>query len=305
MARSLDDAGVTGGRRLPPWLGALRPHHWVKNLLVFVPLAAAHQLHDGDLLARATLAFVAFTLCAAGQYAFNDLRDLAADRTHPTKSRRPIATGALSPRAGRWLIAATWLSAAALAAMLGFAFGAVLLAYLLLMLAYSWRLKHVPILDAVMLGAGYTLRVAAGAAAVAIFPSPWLIAFNVCFFYSLALIKRYGELMHLRERDGPFAHDRGYLGVDLPIVGMFGIASGYLAVLVLVMYLTTGDPARHLQQRPLFIGLTAALLAYWISYLWLVANRGRMDDDPVVFALRDRQSRAIVMLMGVCAWLAL
>jgi 4-hydroxybenzoate polyprenyltransferase len=290
--------------RLPPWLVELRPHHWVKNVLVIVPLAAAHQLLNLQLEARVALAFVAFSLCASGQYVLNDLLDLAADRVHSSKSKRPLAAGTLSRRAGVILMALIWSGAALAAAPLGIAFGGILAAYLVLMLAYSWRLKHIAILDAIVLGAGYAARVAAGGVAVAIRPSAWLINFCVCLFFSLALVKRYGELAKNRNRDGPCAQARGYMGVDLPFVAMFGIASGYLAVWVLAMYLTTETPARQIYDRPLFISLTGMLLAYWISHLWLVANRGHLTDDPLVFALRDPLSRVLVALMGLCAWLA-
>jgi 4-hydroxybenzoate polyprenyltransferase len=290
--------------RLPPWLMALRPQHWVKNTLVIVPLAAAHQLGDFALLARVAMAFAAFSLCASGQYVLNDLFDLEADRDHPSKRQRPLASGALNRTTAVALIVATWLGAGLIAVQLGAAFAGVLAAYVLLMIAYSVRLKHVVVLDAMLLAAGYSARVAAGAVAVAIRPSTWLIAFCLCLFYSLALIKRYAELTHNRDRQGPSAHARGYEAVDLPIVATFGIASGYLAVLVLAMYLTSSGASSRLYSRPSFIGLTAGLLLYWISYLWLVANRGQMPEDPVLFALRDRRSRVLVLLMGICAWLA-
>ena len=289
---------------IPPWVVELRPHHWLKNILVIVPLAAAHQLQDVPSLARLAAAFVAFSLCASGQYVLNDLLDLAADRAHSSKSKRPLAAGTLSRGAGVILMVLAWTGAVLAAATLGVAFCGVLTVYLALMLAYSWRLKHVAVLDAIVLGAGYAARVAAGGVAVAIRPSAWLIAFCVCLFYSLALVKRYAELAQNRERDGPCAHARGYVGIDLPLVAMFGVGSGYLAVWVLAMYLTTEHPARIVYDRPLFIGLTGVLLAYWISHLWLVANRGKLTDDPIVFAIRDPLSRVLVALMGICAWLA-
>ncbi len=290
--------------RLPAWLLALRPQHWVKNALVIVPLAAAHQLGDFTLLARVAMAFAAFSLCASGQYVLNDLFDLEADRTHPTKSRRPLASGEMTRTEAVATIAVTWLGAGFIAAQLGRTFAGVLAAYLLLMIAYSVRLKHVVVLDAVLLAAGFSARVAAGAVAVSILPSTWLIAFCLFLFYSLAWIKRYAELTHNRDRQGLSAHARGYEAVDLPIVATFGIASGYLAVLVLAMYLTSGRTPSPLYSQPVFIGLTAVLLLYWISYLWLVANRGQMPEDPVLFALRDGRSRVLVLLMGICAWLA-
>ncbi len=290
--------------RLPAWWLALRPRHWVKNALVIVPLAAAHQLGDLALLVRVAMAFAAFSMCASGQYVLNDLCDLEADRGHPSKRRRPLASGEMSRTAAFAVIAVMWLGSAFIAAQLGRAFSGVLAAYVLLMIAYSMRLKHVVLLDAVLLAAGYSARVAAGAMAVSILPSTWLIALCLFLFYSLALIKRYAELTHNRDRQGPSAHARGYEAVDLPLVATLGIASGYLAVLVLAMYLTSGRTPSRLYGQPSFIGLTAVLLLYWISYLWLVANRGHMPEDPVLFALRDSRSRVLIVLMGICAWLA-
>jgi 4-hydroxybenzoate polyprenyltransferase len=290
--------------RLPAWLLALRPRHWVKNVLVLVPLAAAHQLGDFTLLGRVAMAFAAFSLCASGLYVLNDLFDLEADRSHPSKRRRPLASGEMARTTAFAVIAVMWLASGLIAVRLGAAFAGVLAAYVVLMIAYSMRLKHVVLLDALLLAAGYSARIAAGAVAVAILPSTWLIAFSLFLFYSLALIKRYAELTHNRDRQGPSAHARGYEAVDLPVVAMSGIASGYLAVLVLAMYLTSGGSHGGLYGHPSFIALTAVLLLYWISYLWLVANRGHMPEDPVLFTLRDSRSRVLVLLMGICAWLA-
>lgn len=290
--------------RFTAWVLVLRPRHWVKNVLVIVPLAAAHQLGDLALLARVAMAFAAFSMCASGQYVLNDLFDLEADRSHPSKRSRPLASGEMTRTAAFAIIAVMWLGAGLIAAQLGRAFSGVLAAYVLLMIAYSVRLKHVVLLDALLLAAGYSARIAAGAVAVAILPSTWLIAFSLFLFYSLALIKRFSELTHNRDREGPSAHARGYEAVDLPVVATFGISSGYLAVLVLAMYLTSGSTPGRLYGHPSFIALTAVLLLYWVSYLWLVANRGRMPEDPVLFALRDGRSRVLVVLMGICAWLA-
>ena len=291
-------------RWLPPWLRELRPHHWVKNVLVIVPLAAAHRLGDVGLDLRVLMAFAAFCLCASGQYVLNDLLDLDADRAHPSNRHRPLAAGELSRRAAVAMIVVAWLVAATIATRLGAEFAAILAAYVLLMVAYSARLKRVVLLDALLLAAGYSARVAAGGVAVAIRPSTWLIAFCVSLFYSLALAKRYAELARARDRDGSRAHARGYQAVDLPMVATFGVASGYIAVLVLAMYLTSGRSFSQLYSRPAFIGVTGILLLYWISYVWLLAHRGQLPDDPVIFALRDGRSRVLVVLMGICAFLA-
>lgn len=289
---------------LPAWLRELRPHHWIKSTLVVIPLAAAHQLGDVGALERVGLAFVAFCLASSGLYVVNDLLDLEADRRHPSNSRRPLAAGELTRRTATALAAGAWLGSAMLATQLGGRFAGVVGGYVLLMVAYSLWLKRLVLVDALVLAAGYAARVAAGGIAVSIRPSPWLIAFCVCIFFSLALVKRYSELARIRERDGPAAYARGYQAMDLPMVATFGVVSGYLAVLVLALYLTTGQTFSQLYSRPAFIGLTALLLLYWISYVWLLANRGRMPDDPVLFALRDRRSRVLVVLMGLCAFLA-
>jgi 4-hydroxybenzoate polyprenyltransferase len=291
-------------RSLPAWLRELRPHHWVKNALVVIPLAAAHQLGDLALLARVGLAFAAFSLCASGLYVVNDLLDLEADRHHPSNRLRPLAAGELGRTTAIVLTTTLWLGAGAFAARLGPLFAAVLGAYVVLMIAYSLWLKRVALVDALVLAGGYAARVGAGAAAVAIRPSTWLIPFCVSLFFSLALVKRYSELARSRERDGASAHARGYEAVDLPMISTFGVVSGYLAVLVLALYLTSGRTFSLLYSRPAFIGLTAILLLYWISYVWLLTNRGRMPDDPVVFALRDPRSLVLVILMGICAFLA-
>jgi 4-hydroxybenzoate polyprenyltransferase len=289
---------------LPAWLRELRPHHWIKNALVVIPLAAAHELGAVGALVRVAVAFAAFSLAASGLYVVNDLLDLEADRRHPSNSNRPLAAGELTRGAAVALAVAAWVGGAVLAAQLGARFAGVVAGYVLLMVAYSLWLKRLVLVDALVLAAGYAARVAAGGIAVSIRPSPWLIAFCVCVFFSLALVKRYSELARNRERDGAGAHARGYEAVDLPMVATFGVVSGYLAVLVLALYLTTGQTFSQLYSRPAFIGLTALLLLYWISYVWLLANRGRMPDDPVLFALRDRRSRLLVVLMGLCAFLA-
>ena len=304
MTKPNEARGQRPGCAMPAWLRELRPLHWVKNVLVLVPLAAAHNLDQLALLGRAALAFVAFSLCSSGLYVVNDLLDLDADRRHPAKRRRPLAAGELGRAAAMALIAATWTGSALIAIQLGIGCISVLAAYVLLMLCYSLWLKQLALVDALVLAAGYAARVGIGAIAVSTPPSAWLIACCICLFFSLALVKRYSELARSRDREGPTAHARGYEVADLPMIATFGVVSGYLSVLVLAMYLTSGRTFSHLYSRPAFIGLTAMLLLYWISYVWLLTNRGQMSEDPVVFALRNRRSRGLVVLMGVCALLA-
>ncbi|HEV2228198.1 MAG TPA: UbiA family prenyltransferase [Steroidobacteraceae bacterium] len=294
---------LRAGALLPAALESLRTYQWLKNALVFVPLAAAHRLGEPQLLLRALYVFVAFSLCASGIYLLNDLWDASVDRVHPHKQLRPIASGRL-PRSAALVLAAALLVAALAAAWpLGLRTAAALGAYLALMVAYTLRLKAIVLLDALVLAGGYALRVLAGGLAVAIIPSARLLAFCIFLFFSLALVKRYAELALLRLRDGPAAHARAYLLEDQEFIVALGTSCGALSVLVLALYMSSATVVR-LYSRAEFIWVTCVLLLYWISHMWLMAHRGRMTDDPLVFAVKNRVSAALIVLMGATAWLA-
>jgi 4-hydroxybenzoate polyprenyltransferase len=291
------------GALLGAALESLRTHQWLKNTLVFVPLAAAHRLGELPLLARAAEAYLAFSLCASTVYLLNDLHDASADRTHPHKRLRPIASGRLPRSAALGLVPALLLATLAAAWPLGVKPGAALAAYLALMIAYTLRLKEIVLLDALVLAGGYALRVLTGGLAVAILPSARLLAFCIFLFFSLALLKRYAELALRRVRDGASAHARAYLLEDQELVLALGTSCGALSVLVLALYMSS-ETVTRLYSRAEFIWLTCILLLYWISHMWLTAHRGRMTDDPLVFAVKNRVSAALIVLMGVTAWLA-
>jgi 4-hydroxybenzoate polyprenyltransferase len=284
-------------------LETLRPYQWLKNTLVFLPLAAAHRLSDLILLGAATRAWVAFTLCASSIYVINDLRDADADRLHPHKRNRPIAAGRLRPLLAAGLVPVL-LAGAAIAVMpLGLHAAVALGLYFCLMVAYSCGLKAIVLLDALVLAAGYALRVLEGGFAVHIRPSPRLLAFCIFLFFSLALIKRYAELALLRLRDGHAAHARAYLLEDQECIMALGCSSGILSVLVLALYMSTSNVAQ-LYSRSELIWLTAILLLYWISHMWLMAHRARMTDDPLLFALKDPVSGILIVSMAATSWLA-
>jgi 4-hydroxybenzoate polyprenyltransferase len=276
----------------------MRVYQWLKNLLVFVPLLASHRVGELTLLARGGAAFAAFSLCASGVYVLNDLFDLPDDRRHPRKQFRPFASGDLSPRAGLTFSPVLLGLSALVSLMLPPAFRWLLAAYFGLTIAYSIRLKQVVLLDVIVLAGLFAARVMAGGAAVGIWPSSWLLAFSIFLFLSLALIKRYAELVVVRTLSGESAKARGYLASDRELLACLGCASGYVSVLVLALYINSGA-AQVLYGRHELIWLVCPLLLYWVSYLWLAAHRGRMHDDPLVFALRDRTSRIIIGLMMV------
>lgn len=310
VASPLPLSGPTGSGRATRAAGyaraaveTFRPYQWVKNALVFVPLAAAHRLGDGPLLAAAARTFVAFSLCAASVYVLNDLIDAPSDRLHPHKRARPVACGRLPPRLALALVPLLAGAALAVGSPLDIRVDGVLTIYFIEMLWYTLRLRAIVLLDALALAVGYALRVAAGAFAVHVLPSSWLLAFCVFLFFSLALIKRYAELALMRGRDGTAAHARDYLAEDQELILPLGVSTGTLAVLVLALYLSASHGAARYHQSG-FIWLVCVLLLYWVSHMWLAAHRGRMTDDPLVFALRDRASQILIVLMGVAAWIA-
>lgn len=277
------------------YLKALRLHQWSKNALVFLPLLGAHRVGELDLLADAVLAFIVFGLCASSVYLLNDLLDLPADRIHPSKRRRPFAAGTVPIIHGVILIPLLLILSFGLALFLPPLFLAVLALYYVSTLTYSLWLKRVVLVDVLLLAGLYTTRVLAGAAAVEIIPSFWLLAFSMFLFLSLALAKRYTELMVMHEHGTETTRGRGYQSSDLGALLSLGTAGGYMAVLVLALYINSPEVGK-LYKRPEAIWLLCPLLLYWISRMWLGANRGKLHDDPVVFALKDHVSRWVILI---------
>ena len=266
---------------------ALRPHQWAKNVLVALPALMAHRVLEPETALHVALSFVALSLCASGTYVINDLIDIERDRLHPSKRRRPFASGALTRSVGLVLGAALILASFGLAvATLPAAFLATLALYLLITLAYSLRLRREPVLDVMVLAGLYALRVFAGAAATGVPVSEWLLAFSLFFFLDLALLKRYAELRMLETEIGARDNGRGYFVEDAAIVRGVGPATGFLAVLVLALYLTSPD-VTVLYRSPALLWFAAPLLLYWTMRMWLLAHRHRMPDDPVLFTIKD------------------
>ncbi len=282
---------------------ALRPHQWVKNLIIFVPLVTSHRLTQWPQALDAVLAFVAFCLCASGAYILNDLFDLESDRHHPVKRLRPFASGDLPLPVGMIALPLLLGAGALLACELALGFAAVLGVYLVLTTSYSWRLKQVVLLDVLCLAALYTLRLLAGHEATGIRYSFWLLVFSMFIFLSLALVKRFLELQAARQQNQNEIKGRGYAAGDLELVASLGSSSGYLAVLVLALYVNSQD-AQELYRHATLLLLICPLLLYWISRVWLIAHRGQMHGDPIVFALKDRVSYLIGALTLAVLWLA-
>jgi 4-hydroxybenzoate polyprenyltransferase/phosphoserine phosphatase len=324
LRSALKKAGITPVRTftekvspLKSWLKAIRLHQWAKNVLLFLPAVLAHALNLGTVLAS-MLAFLSFGLCASATYIVNDLLDIEADRLHPRKRRRPFASGDLSALTGVAVVILFLLVSFSLAIglphivheivpqsaaglphhFLGrwtkFAFLGWLLIYAVTTLAYSLRLKRMVLVDVIVLSGLYTIRILAGSAATGVEASAWLGSFSIFFFLSLAFVKRFAELENLRERGGASAKGRGYHITDIEQLRSFGSASGYVSVAVLTLYISNLD-ASHLYTHTKRLWVLIPVLLLWISRLWMMASRGQLDEDPVVYAITDKRS----LLLGV------
>jgi 4-hydroxybenzoate polyprenyltransferase/phosphoserine phosphatase len=315
LRSALRTAGITPVRafneQVSPfkaWPKAIRLHQWAKNALIFLPLLLAHARAPG-LLAGAVLAFFSFGLCASATYIVNDLLDLESDRQHPRKRRRPFASGDLSALSGVLVILLFLAVSVALALLVPHVITAIspalalgrplhflewLTIYAVITLAYSLRLKRAVIVDVIVLSGLYTIRIIAGSAATGVLVSTWLASFSIFFFLSLAFVKRFAELENLRERGGIQASGRGYHVADIEQLRSFGSASGYASVVVLTLYISNLDAAQ-LYQHTNRLWLLVPVLLLWLSRLWLQASRGELDEDPVVYAITDRRS----LLLGV------
>ncbi len=285
------------GPSLKPYVKAIRVHQWMKNLLVFLPVLAAHQFSGATLL-QALLAFVSFSLIASSVYVVNDLLDLAADRMHPRKRKRPFAAGQIPIAHGSWMALGLMALGTLVAASLGLKFLLVMVIYYALTSAYSLSLKRRTIIDICTLAGLYTIRIVAGGAATGIELSVWLLAFSIFFFFSLAAVKRQAELIDNQKRKKLSATGRGYHVDDLPIISMMAIASGYVSVMVMTLYVNS-PAVLELYSQPVALWGVCCVLLYWLSRTVMLTHRGHMNDDPVIYAVKDRISQVCGILILV------
>jgi 4-hydroxybenzoate polyprenyltransferase len=304
-ARELRDAGISvqhefeGTRR--NWKGlvrCLRLHQWSKNILVFVPTILAHQIWNALVMRRALIAFLALSFCASALYIVNDLLDLQADRLHPGKRHRPLASGEVSVETGLGIAIFMAVVGGALATFLPFQGFVLLAAYAAASLIYSLKLKRMLFLDVVSLALLYAVRVLYGGSATGIKISVWTLAFSLFLFASLATVKRLAELRRVNVSAAGIQEYRGYTEVDVNQLSSLASAGGYVAVLVLALYINSPE-VELLYRRPQGLWLLCPILIYWISRLTLIANRGHLDDDPVAFALKDHATWVAGILAAI------
>lgn len=288
---------------MPPAIRLLRIHQWVKNLLVLLPAILAHRLADFELLRQAGLAFLSFSLIASSVYVLNDILDREADLKHHSKRNRPLASGAVSLRSAFLMTLLLLVAGIAVALLLPTTFLGLLGVYYVTTTMYSLVLKKIIIADIVILASLYALRILAGGEATGIYVSQWMLVFSMFFFLSLACVKRYSELLAVNELGSESSARRGYQASDLEQISQFGSASGYISVLVLAQYVSSREVSA-LYGHPQVIWLACPLFLYWIGRVWLLAHRGKVHEDPIIFALTDRVSYlvgALALLVMVCA----
>jgi 4-hydroxybenzoate polyprenyltransferase len=306
------------GSALGSWLRAVRLHQWAKNVLIFVPLLLAHAWSVATIVG-AGVAFFSFSLCASATYILNDLLDLEADRRHPRKRRRPFASGDLSAIAGVGAVLLLMAVSLTLAILLPrivlsmpgplgrlqpHKFLEWLLLYTATTLSYSLYLKRMLLLDVFVLSGLYTVRILAGSAATTVPISAWLGGFSLFFFLSLAFVKRFSELEGVRERGGTISTGRGYHVSDLEQLRVLGTGAAYAAVVVMTLYISNPETTL-LYRHVIRLWLVVPILLLWLSQVWMLASRGQMHDDPVVWAITSRRSLLLGVVMAAVVWWAL
>jgi len=288
------------------WFKALRVHQYAKNLLIAVPLFAAHKMFEVGLVMQTLLGIVCFSLLASSSYLVNDILDLDSDRRHHSKCTRPIAAGELPINHALILVMVLLTFVVSLGFLLPVAARWVLLGYFFITQLYSFRLKRLLLVDVLILASLYTLRIFFGATILQTPLSEWLLLFSMFSFLSLAFLKRYNELQSISEDDHKHT-GRSYNSRHLPQINIFGISSGYLAALVFALY-SNSENAQALYLHPQLLWLVCPLIIYWISRIWLLASDKKLHDDPVVFAIKDRASYVLllmVMVIGIIAYVGL
>ena len=293
---------------------ACRPHQWAKNALLFIPILTAHLYGNSQLLLNTVLAFLSMGMCASTVYVLNDLLDLESDRKHHSKKRRPIPSGRLPIHISLFLPPVLLVSSYCIAwFVLNPTFTALLTLYLIITSAYSLYLKQKILVDVFLLAGLYSMRIIIGAS-VACEPngplfagfielSNWLITFSTLFFLSLAMAKRYSELHNLAQTDRERPAGRSYHINDRPLISQLGVTSGFLAVLVFALYIHS-DKSTALYHNPEALWLICPSILYWVTYVWLVTTRGKMREDPVTFAIKDKISYLVGVAIVIAPLLA-
>ena len=282
------------------YIKAIRLHHWAKNFLIFLAPILAHKIGQKNVLINTSLAFLAFSFTASIGYLINDILDLKADKASKYKSNRPLASGLLSKQNYYSLILILFICSIFTLFYLGKTYALLLSVYLACTLLYSIKLKSILILDVLMLASFYAFRIFAGSIATNTFVSQWLLSFSLFFFFSLALAKRATELINSNSIEG---NRRAYQKDDLSIITQLGLTSGLLSILVMALYISSKN-VTVLYSNPHYLWTISIVLIYWISRFWILVSRGEIEQDPVVYALKDKTTYFACLLLALVILLA-
>lgn len=287
------------------WIKALRIHQWLKNFLIFVPLLAAHEVTNVDALFDSLIAFAFFCLLASSVYILNDINDASEDRKHPTKKDRPFASESLSSASGYTLAFLLIIFSVGVAYFTtNVLFVVVQVVYLVISLVYTYSIRKYWIIDVIVLALLYTIRIIAGGVATEIELTFWILAFSMFIFFSLAMVKRYIELADMSENGKDDAiYGRGYLKSDIPMIASMGSGSGYLAVAVMALYINDLGTSQ-LYSNPEYIWAACPVMLYWVTRIWMLAHRGLVKHDPLLFAIKDKGSIFAGSMLLMIFWLA-
>ena len=277
------------------YINILRPHHWVKNILVFIPLLVSHEINDLT-LKYSILAFISFSLIASCGYIFNDIVDLKSDKLHPYKKKRALASGKITKLQSKLIIIFLLLAVTLISSQINLEFFFTVATYFLLTIIYSISIKKKIILDIIILSIFYTIRIYAGSQATGIFISTWLLTFSIFFFFALATIKRQTELVYLVKKKKTNIKGRGYKITDLPIITIMAVCAGYLSIVTLAFYINSEEVIK-LYSNPVFLWGVCFVLLYWITRIIFVANHGLMHFDPIIYASKDKVSYICLIII--------
>lgn len=281
-----------------------RIHQWLKNLLMFVPLLLGHALGRPAVVLHVALAFVAFSMVASSTYVFNDLADLAADRRHPTKRNRPLARGDIPVQHAVAIGSVLFLAGMTGCALLSASLAWCACLYVLVTVLYSSVLKQIALIDVAVIGGLFALRVIMGTFVAQVPYSDWLVSFSILFFCSLAFAKRHTELIKASAAGSTWIAGRGYRSAEWPLTLAFGVSLAVASLIVMLLYIRLEATQANLYSKPQWLIIAPLATLCWIMRVWLVSHRGELDDDPIIFAIRDRVSWALAAVVGVAILLA-
>ena len=281
----------------------IRPHQWVKNILVFIPMLMSHNLNINNFI-LSTKAFIIFSLVASSIYVINDIVDIKSDKKHPYKKNRPLAAGLININQCKYIILSLLVFCFFFLIDIDNNFFILIVSYFIISNLYTFFLKKYVIVDLLILSSLYTIRIIGGGFITGISVSIWLLSFSIFFFLSLAAIKRQVEIINFKKNKKVKIAGRGYIVSDQKIINMISICSGYISILVLVLYINSPQVI-SLYSSPDILWGVCLIMLFWISRIMLMSSRKKIEDDPIVYAIKDKISYICLLFILCIMWLGI